>query len=80
MAGVTLHLFAKENFLLLVNLLKTNFYTYIIASMQYYKHILLVEIKGIPCYAIKKLQILKLCIIGGRGSNQEICLFPDGDN
>ena len=70
----------KKTFFYQLIFSKLDFFTYIIASMQYYKHILLVESKGIPSYAIKMLQILKLCKIGGRGSNQEICLFPDGDN
>ena len=41
--------------------------------------LLLAESTFIPCYAVKKLQN-KLCITGGRGSNQDIYLFLDSEN
>ena len=51
---------------------------------HYYKDFWSVESKFIPCFTVKnivkKLQRFKLCITGGRGSNQEIGLVLKGED
>ena len=58
--GNNKYLFVKENFLLLVNFLKTSLHLQI-ASKQYHKHFLLVEMNLYIVMQLKSYQVISLC-------------------